>query len=47
MLVKTLSFVGLSLWNNLNNTLKTPASLNAFKCDIKQHDFNELKKKEP
>ena len=37
--------VGPSLWNNLNKTLKTSTSLNAFKHNIKQH-FNELKKKE-
>ena len=43
---KALSFVGPSLWNNLNKTLKTSTSLNAFKHNIKQHYFNELKKKE-
>ena len=41
-----LSYVGPSLWNNLNKTLKTSTSLNAFKHNIKQHYFNELKKKE-
>ena len=35
-----------SLWDNLNKTLKTSASLNTFKHDIKKHYFNELKKKE-
>ena len=44
---KALSYVGPSLWNNLNKTLKTSTSLNAFKHNIKQHYFNELKKKEP
>ena len=43
---KALSYVDPSLWNNLNKTLKTSASLNAFKQNIKQHYFNELKKKE-
>ena len=42
---KALSYVGPSIWNNLNKTLKTSAGLNAFKHDIKQHYFNELKKK--
>ena len=40
-----LSYVGSSLWNNLNKTLKPSTSLNAFKHDIKQHYFNELKKR--
>ena len=44
---KALSYVGPSLWNNSNKTLKTSTSLNAFKHNIKQHYFNELKKKEP
>ena len=35
-----------SLWNNLNNTLKTSTSLNAFKHNIKQNYFNVLKKRE-
>ena len=32
---KTLYYVGPSFWNNLNKTLKTSTSLNAFKHDIK------------
>ena len=32
---KALSYVGPSLWNNLNKTLKTSTSLNAFKHNIK------------
>ena len=44
--LSALSYVGSSLWNNLNKTLKTSTSLNAFKHNIKQHYFNELKKKE-
>ena len=43
---KALSYVGPSLWNNLNKTLKTSTSLNTFKHNIKKHSFNELKKKE-
>ena len=43
---KALSCVGPSLWNNLNKTLKTSTSLNTFEHNIKQHYFNELKKKE-
>ena len=43
---KALSYVDPSLCNNLNKTLKTLTSLNAFKQNIKQHYFNELKKKE-
>ena len=43
---KALSYVGPSLWNNLNKTLKISTSLNAFKHNIKQHYFNELEKKE-
>ena len=42
---KALSYVGPSLWNNLNKTLKTSTSLNTFKHNIKKHSFNELKKK--
>ena len=41
-----LSYVGPSLWNNLNKTLKTSTSLNTFKHNIKKYCFNELKKKE-
>ena len=43
---KSLSYVGPSLWNNLKKTLKTSISLIAFKHNIKQHYFNELKKTE-
>ena len=43
---KALSYVGPSLSNNLNNTLKTSTSLNNFKHNIKQHCFDELKKKD-
>ena len=43
---KALSYVGPSLWNNLNKTLKTSTSLNTFKHNIKKHYFHELRKKE-
>ena len=43
---KALSYFGPSLWDNLTKTLKTSTSLNAFKLDVKQHYFNELKKRE-
>ena len=42
---EALSYVGPSLWNNLNKALKPSTSLNAFKHNIKQHYFNELKKR--
>ena len=42
---KLLSYVGPSLWNNLNYTLKVATGLNTFKHSIKRHYFNELKKK--
>ena len=44
--LKALPYVDPSLWKNLNKTLKTSTSLNAFKHNIKQHFFNELKKEE-
>ena len=43
---KALSHVGHYFRNNLSKTLKISTSLNAFKHNIKQHYFNELKKKE-
>ena len=43
---KVLSYVGPSIWNNLNKTLKTSTSLNTFKDIMKKHYFNELNKKE-
>ena len=43
---KALSYIGPFLWNNLQNTLKSATSINAFKHSIKNHYFNELKKKE-
>ena len=43
---RALSYIGPSLWNNLNNSLKSASSLNSFKHSIKEHYFKELKKKE-
>ena len=43
---KALSYIGPFLWNNLQNTLKSATSINTFKHSIKNHYFNELKKKE-
>ena len=42
---KALSYIGPFLWNNLQKTLKSATSINAFKHSIKNHYFNELKKK--
>ena len=44
--VRQKAYVGPSLWNHLNKTLKTSTSLNNFKHNIKQHYFHELMKKE-
>ena len=43
---KALSCVDPSVWNNFNKMLQTSTNLNTFKHNIKQHYFNELKKKE-
>ena len=43
---KPLSYIGPSLWNNYNKSLKTSGSINSFKHKIKEHYFNELKKKD-
>ena len=34
---KALSYVGPSIWNSLNNSLKSASSLNTFKHNIKEH----------
>ena len=39
---KGLSYIGVLRWKNLNKTLKTSTSLNAFKNKIKQLYFHEL-----
>ena len=45
--LKALSYIGPSLWNNINENLKRSSSLNNFKHSIKEHYFRELKKKKP
>jgi len=37
--LRALSYLGPSLWNNLDNSLKKSASLNAFKHNLKDHYF--------
>ena len=44
--LKALSYTGPSIWNNLSNSLKNATSLNTFKHSIKNHYFEELRKKE-
>ena len=39
--LRALSYIGPSLWNNLDKSLKTSASLNAFKHNIKDHYFRK------
>ena len=43
--LKSLSYTGPSLWNNLNENLKRSSSINDFKHKIKEFYFEELKKK--
>ena len=43
--LKSLSYTGPSLWNNLNKNLKRSSSINDFKHKIKEFYFEELKKK--
>ena len=42
--LKSLSYTGPSLWNNLNENLKRSSSINDFKHKIKEFYFEELKK---
>ena len=44
--LKSLSYTGPSLWNNLNENLKRSSSINNFKHKIKEFYFEELKKRE-
>ena len=44
--LKALSYVGPSLWNSLNETLKTSSSINSFKHKMKEYYFSKLKKDE-
>ena len=43
--LKSLSYTGPSLWNNLNENLKRSSSINDFKHKTKEFYFEELKKK--
>ena len=44
--LRALSYIGSSLWNNQDKYLKTPASLNSFKDNIKDYYFRKGNKKE-
>ena len=44
--LKALSYIGPSLWNNQDKSLKTSASLNAFKHNINDYYFRKGNKKE-
>ena len=39
--LKTLSYIRPSLWNNQDKSLKTPASLNTFKHNIKDYYYQK------
>ena len=43
--LKSLSYTGPSLWNNLNENLKRSSSIDDFRRKIKEFYFEELKKK--
>ena len=45
--LRALSYTGPSLWNNQDKSLKTSASLNSFKHNIKDYYFRKGHKKEP
>ena len=40
--MQSLSYIGPSTWNKLSNNLKTAASINCFKYDIKKYFLNKL-----
>ena len=42
--LKALSYVGPSLWNNLDEILKTSGCINSFKHKMKEYYFSKLKK---
>ena len=44
--LRALSYTGPSLWNNLDNSVKTSVSLNAFKHNLKNHFFRKMNAKE-
>ena len=43
--LRALSYIGPSLWNKLDKSLKTPVSLNAFKNNLKDYYFKKGNKK--
>ena len=44
--LRALSYIGPSLWNNQDKSLKTSATLSAFKHNIKDYYFRKGNKKE-
>ena len=44
--LRALSYIGPSLWNNQDNSLKTSASLKAFKHNVKDYHFRKENIKE-
>ena len=44
--LRALSYIGPSLWNNIDKSLKTSFYLNAFKHNLKDHYFRKGNKKE-
>ena len=44
--LRALSCIGPSLWNNIDKSLKTSLSLNAFKHNLKDYYFRKGNKKE-
>ena len=44
--LRTLSYVGPRLWNNLTSNIKSCGSVNIFKHMLKEMFFRELQKKE-
>ena len=44
--LRTLSYVGPRLWNNLTSNIKSSGSVNIFKHMLKEKFFRELQKEE-
>ena len=44
--LRALSYIGPSLWNKLDKSLKTSVSLNTFKHNLKDYYFKKGNKKE-
>ena len=40
---KNISYVGLIVWNNLPNSLKTTGNLNTYKHRVKEHFFHQIR----